>query len=520
MQYVNGLLTLFFLSFHIGAATDRVDEYCDIVLNQAADSSDSERLTPDGVLRLKLPQGKSVISLDCHLNHHYIFNFQRFELLSYRFNDQHGDSANILLAQPSFLLPVGAFTGEIEFDTRREVDPAFKMLPITTYIEQNQKRTLVAGAFYGFCLTLILYILIMGRSLGRQPFHLYSLYLSFASMFYLLQEGHLNLFFPHSDIVNHHNTHLMFAGLTVITFVRFLIRLLELDKYYPRYTKFLLLGPAWLVCLVPFLTLFVDSMPMVYAMSQFMALLVLLLGGTILAVSGWAAYHRVHTAPLVVMSFSVILVAFILRAWLLDISPFLSRYGLLMAFTVESFILAIATSERVKQISRELLLAEQEAISDQLCSILNRRGWEKFANELLQQHKQQGGYLCMIYIDVNDFKHVNDQYGHQVGDEVLKIISKILNNQIREVDAAGRLGGDEFVALALFDYRQKGEQLVTRLQKRLGTLSIKTSGLKVSVSASVGHVIFDESPESVSDMLRQGDKSMYQVKRAYHNVKA
>ena len=144
-------------------------------------------------------------------------SFQRFELLSFEFDALQKSDAEILVAQPSYLIPIGSFQGEINFESRRSVDPQFRMFLVSNYIAQNQESTLIIGAFYGLCVTLILYILIMGSSLGRQPFQLYSLYVTCASTFYLLQEGHMNLFLPHTTFFNHHNTHLMVAGMTPTT---------------------------------------------------------------------------------------------------------------------------------------------------------------------------------------------------------------------------------------------------------------------------------------------------------------
>ena len=104
---------------------------------------------------------------------------------------------------------------------------------------------------------------------------------------------------------------------------------------------------------------------------------------------------------------------------LTDYSPFIQRYGFVIAFTIESLLLAIAVGRRIQRLSYAKKQAERHANFDHLCHIYNRRGWSLKANDLLAEHKQRGGVLCFLYIDLDRFKAINDTYGHDVGDKVL-----------------------------------------------------------------------------------------------------
>ncbi len=124
------------------------------------------------------------------------------------------------------------------------------------------------------------------------------------------------------------------------------------------------------------------------------------------------------------------------------------RYSLIVGITIEAFIFAIATSRKVKKLDDDRLSAFKRASTDSLCNVLNRSGWEGGAQSLLNNFHKEGGYLTLLFIDIDKFKEINDQYGHNAGDNVLQVVAKILKNRCREQDAIGRLGGDEFVVLS------------------------------------------------------------------------
>ena len=136
-------------------------------------------------------------------------------------------------------------------------------------------------------------------------------------------------------------------------------------------------------------------------------------------------------------------------------------------------------------------------------------------NEVLSEQKIKGGIICLLYIDLDNFKQTNDKWGHDVGDKVLKVLADIIRNQLRSVDNIGRVGGDEFAALGVFNDRTEADNLVLRVQQRLQAVSLHIDKqTTINISASVGHAIYDAPPKCADDMLSQADKSMYQIKKA------
>ena len=355
--------------------------------------------------------------------------------------------------QLTFSLPSGRFVAEIQLDVEQDYLSSVTLQKWPDYALKGQRHNLLLGLFFGLCITLVVYLYFMGRSLKDKRFHHYCYYILCAGMFFLLQEGNLHLFFD-ATILSTRQVKLarLTFGLMAFTF-------------------------GLISC---------------------------------------AVYVRVHTARLVLLASCIVLSAMIFRIWLGDVSPFLQRYGLIFSFAVETFLLAIATSERIKGINQDKILAQAQAMTDPLCELLNRRGWENSANKMLKAHQDNGGILCLLYIDLDNFKQINDCYGHQVGDDVLRILAKIIRKQMRDQDAVGRLGGDEFVGLAKFDGEAQSRALEERLTGRLTNINIHTDSGQINVTASVGCVVFSEVQRSVSDMLKQADQAMYKVKQAHH----
>ncbi len=201
-----------------------------------------------------------------------------------------------------------------------------------------------------------------------------------------------------------------------------------------------------------------------------------------------------------------------------ELSPFLYRYSLVLGITIEAFIFAIATSRKVKKLDDDRLSAFKRASTDSLCNVLNRSGWEGVAQSLLNNFNKEGGYLTLLFIDIDKFKEINDQYGHHAGDKVLQVVAKILMSRCREQDAVGRLGGDEFVVLSHCYSEGQSERLAARIEESLAERDIRTENVVINTTASVGTYITKERYKDLPSLLNKADKLMYSVKEKRKNA--
>jgi diguanylate cyclase (GGDEF)-like protein len=158
------------------------------------------------------------------------------------------------------------------------------------------------------------------------------------------------------------------------------------------------------------------------------------------------------------------------------------------------------------------------SMHDELTGLANRRMLVRLMQQALQALKHEGVQSGLLYIDLNDFKPVNDRYGHDVGDHLLKQFGERLQQCIRSNDLAARLGGDEFVVLLqnLADNPEDAEKKLQETSERYARLLSKpylTDGRHIVCTPSVGTILMQPQMHDVDEILRQGDEAMYRQKQ-------
>lgn len=164
---------------------------------------------------------------------------------------------------------------------------------------------------------------------------------------------------------------------------------------------------------------------------------------------------------------------------------------------------------------RVALLRERElSRTDPLTSLLNTRAFYEEASRVLALCRRKGRPVTAAYIDLDNFKAVNDGLGHQAGDDLLRDTAELLRTSVRPSDLSARLGGDEFAVLL----PEVGPHEATATLERLRSLLADTfASSTCSVSCSVGGVTFMSAPDDVENMVRQIDSAMYLAKTAGKN---
>ena len=153
---------------------------------------------------------------------------------------------------------------------------------------------------------------------------------------------------------------------------------------------------------------------------------------------------------------------------------------------------------------------ESIARSDPLTGVLNRRGFERDAAERLS-HSPDDAKGALLFIDLNDFKLINDRYGHDIGDELLRVSAKRLQKSLRSCDIIGRPGGDEFVALVPDVDAEVAEQLATRLTETLEQPYV-IDNRELLCAASIGLALYPDHANTLTGLLRAADAAMYRAK--------
>jgi len=154
--------------------------------------------------------------------------------------------------------------------------------------------------------------------------------------------------------------------------------------------------------------------------------------------------------------------------------------------------------------------AEKLARTDPLTNLPNRRAFIERLSAELAHAKRTGAPVCIAYIDVDNFKRLNDEKGHVEGDQFLRKIAHAIRETIRASDVAARLGGDEFAVLFTEAKRAAVEPLAHRLLVRTRALGDRYPGL--DLGASVGMAWFESAPDAPEQLLDRADAAMYEAK--------
>jgi len=152
------------------------------------------------------------------------------------------------------------------------------------------------------------------------------------------------------------------------------------------------------------------------------------------------------------------------------------------------------------------------ARTDALTGLPNLRALYERMEAVLPPRRRRTGPLCLASIDIDNFKRVNDQFGHVAGDELLRSVANVIRESIRAGDLAARTGGDEFAVLFWRVRPEAVEGIAQRLVERIAELGKGYSGAQVG--ASVGVAYFEEPPERVEELMRQADGALYKAKAA------
>ncbi|MGX5796953.1 GGDEF domain-containing protein [Pseudomonas sp. E2-15] len=239
-------------------------------------------------------------------------------------------------------------------------------------------------------------------------------------------------------------------------------------------------------------------------------------GMSVSAVSCYSAYRYMTLG-------SIALVLMPCTLWLL-FQPSSMQVGVAIAVLVFSFFVASATHKLsdalekafrlTRQMERAYTISTRAAQTDELTGLMNRRAFFEHAQVLYAQCRHNQQPLCALMMDMDHFKDINDTYGHQAGDQVLRQVGGVISASFRQADVYGRLGGEEFAVLlpntSLETARGIAEQLVKAIS---GLASEPVQGL----TASLGVATTRSLDQDLHSLMNTADKALYRAKAMGRN---
>jgi diguanylate cyclase (GGDEF)-like protein len=177
-------------------------------------------------------------------------------------------------------------------------------------------------------------------------------------------------------------------------------------------------------------------------------------------------------------------------------------------------LIAVMTALGVIWLAMAQLQHELEAQSqiDSLTGLLNRRALEQIGTEAIEVARRQSAALSLIILDLDRFKSINDEHGHDGGDAVLHHTARCLRNNLRDADHVARLGGEEFVAVLPGTNHTRAAEIAETLRHCLASLTVEHLSQEIRLSASFGVATMLPTDTTWLEILRRGDRALYLAK--------
>jgi diguanylate cyclase (GGDEF)-like protein len=191
----------------------------------------------------------------------------------------------------------------------------------------------------------------------------------------------------------------------------------------------------------------------------------------------------------------------------------------LSVLSLEAFLMTIATAFILLAMSKERteLRHKTAAMIDPLTGLLNRRAFIQDAEALLQQQIARDRPIGVLLVDLDNFKSVNDRFGHAVGDKVLQIFAKTTRTNLRQTDLVGRLGGEEFT-IVLADAGHDNAYLVAeRLRTAFAANAAIVDGVELNATTSIGVSVIIDPSQDLAQLITLADQALYLAKARGRN---
>jgi diguanylate cyclase (GGDEF)-like protein len=180
-----------------------------------------------------------------------------------------------------------------------------------------------------------------------------------------------------------------------------------------------------------------------------------------------------------------------------------------------NFTLLAAGLTRLLENNRHL---ENMVSFDRLTQVYNRNYYESQLPLEMERATRNRKYLTFLILDIDDFKAINDRYGHDAGDSVLKLVAECAKNHLRKIDLFFRFGGEEFIALLPGAGREDAERTAERIREVISRLRhTLESGEEIAITISIGGCIYPVDAQNETELFRRADKALYISKREGKN---
>lgn len=235
-------------------------------------------------------------------------------------------------------------------------------------------------------------------------------------------------------------------------------------------------------------------------------LLAVMLSADKVGVGGWRFLARTATGQLIAFATTWTLLGF-------PFQPETSVLSILLSIpfmTVYPLALSTVAYALGRRVARQNKYLERLSRLDPLTGLPNRRQWDEAASAEFTRALRSGRDAALLVLDIDRFKQVNDEFGHPIGDLVLRQLAGALQASVREVDTPGRFGGDEFGVVLAEATPEQAFEIAERIRANIFNATVK-------FTVSIGVAVIDSSMENAGEWIRCADQALYIAKRDGRN---
>lgn len=411
----------------------------------------------------------------------------------------------------------GVSTVYVQVKTRDPFIVSISVMEKLAFVKEQVSTSTYTGLIYGGIIAMLFYNLFLFFGIKEKYYALYVLYLCTFLAANASYNGYtfMYLFSDHPTVQNWAQSTSIF--LFILMGLLFANSFLNLEKYHQtlykitKYVIFLIIGIALLSAMVGG-----------YHMHVMLSIILVMLVSIYIfgmALFSWLTGNR--SARFFLLGAASGLIGAVITA--LTVMSFIpysymtykaNDFGMF----IDVVLLSLALADRMKITQEEKLIAEDQAKTDVITGLLNRRAYSEMSYIEYQRLLRHQRALSVIIFDVDHFKHVNDSYGHDAGDYILKSVGNIVRDVIREYDYAFRMGGDEFLLLLPETNEKQASILAERIRLRIENKKlVNEHNNKFSVTASFGISQNRKIDTSIENIVKRADKALYKAKERGRN---
>ncbi len=410
----------------------------------------------------------------------------------------------------------GISTVYVQVKTRDPFIVALSLMDKAAFLAEQIDASMYIGLVYGGIVAMLFYNLFLYFGMKARYYAYYVLFLGAFFAMNASYNGYTFMYlFPNSPTVQNwaQSISIYFYVVTALLFARSFLNFVKYHHTLYVITTFLIFG----IVAVSVVSAVIGG----YHYHVMLSIISILLVSVYLF--GIALYSLLtgnHSARFFLLgTASGLIGAFITALTVMSYIPYtyLTYKANDFGMYIDVVLLSMALADRMKMTQEKKLIAEKEAKTDILTGLYNRRAYYEISHKEFQRLLRHNRCLSVIMFDIDHFKEINDTYGHDAGDNVLKCVAGIVKGVIREYDYAFRMGGDEFLVLLPETNEKQALFLAERIRKRVENKKFMEKDAKFSITASFGISQYNHIEKSIVSIVKRADKALYYVKESGRN---